>query len=124
MEECYHALSEQLDWNNPEGNECPYDLNKPLPMQESRGRLIVPADFFFNNDLEYLRGRSTDKKYMASTTKTKASRISYWRSKCQTFDGYLINRVSKHDVYSKMRILSVVSVMIDEWYGYGHLKEI
>ncbi|GKF35327.1 hypothetical protein Tco_0108527, partial [Tanacetum coccineum] len=32
--------------------------------------------------------------------------------------------VSKHDVYSTMRILSVTSVTIEEWYGYGHLKEI
>nr|GEV78012.1 hypothetical protein [Tanacetum cinerariifolium] len=30
MEECYHALSEQLDWNNPKGHRCPYDLTKPL----------------------------------------------------------------------------------------------
>nr|GEZ69405.1 hypothetical protein [Tanacetum cinerariifolium] len=35
MEECYHALFEQLDWNNPEGHHCPYDLTKPLPMQMS-----------------------------------------------------------------------------------------
>ncbi|GJV82988.1 hypothetical protein Tco_1522886 [Tanacetum coccineum] len=106
MEECYHALSDQLDWNNPKGNRCPYDLSKPLPLHESRGRLIVPANFFFNNDIEYLRGGSTDRKYTASTTKTKAA------------------KVSRHDVYSTMRILSVTSVTVDEWYGYNHLKEI
>ncbi|GJZ71666.1 hypothetical protein Tco_0635517 [Tanacetum coccineum] len=72
MEECYRALSDQLDWNNPKGNRCPYDLNKPLPLHESRGHLTVPVGFFFNNDLEYLRGGSTDRKYMASITKTKA----------------------------------------------------
>ncbi|GJU74693.1 hypothetical protein Tco_1266098 [Tanacetum coccineum] len=74
MEECYRALSDQLDWNNPEGNCCPYDLNKPLPLHESRGRLTNPADFFFNNDLEYLRGGSTNIKYTASITKTKAAK--------------------------------------------------
>ncbi|GKC80864.1 hypothetical protein Tco_1131638, partial [Tanacetum coccineum] len=75
MEECYRALSEQLDWNNPEGHRCPYDLTKPLPMQmSSQGRQIVLVDFYFNNDLEYLRGWSNDKKYTASTTKSKASR--------------------------------------------------
>ncbi|GKA03713.1 hypothetical protein Tco_0676494 [Tanacetum coccineum] len=35
IEECYHALSDQLDWDNPEGDRCPYDLSKPLPLQES-----------------------------------------------------------------------------------------
>ncbi|GJT87394.1 hypothetical protein Tco_1069111 [Tanacetum coccineum] len=92
--------------NNPEGNRCPYDLIKPLLLHESRGRLTVLADFFFNNDLEYLRGGSTYRKYTTSTTKTKAA------------------KVSRHDVYSTMRILSVTSVTIDKWYGYDHLKEI
>ncbi|GJW23895.1 hypothetical protein Tco_0037706 [Tanacetum coccineum] len=35
MEECCRALSEQLEWNNPEGHRCPYDLTKPLPVQMS-----------------------------------------------------------------------------------------
>ncbi|GKC00095.1 hypothetical protein Tco_0986231 [Tanacetum coccineum] len=74
-EECYRALSEQLDWNNPEGHCCLYDLTKPIPVQiSSQGRQIIPADFFFNNDLEYLRGGSNDKKYTASTTRSKAAR--------------------------------------------------
>ncbi|GJY29292.1 hypothetical protein Tco_0405059 [Tanacetum coccineum] len=57
MEECYHALSEQLNWNNLEGHYCSYDLTKPLPVQmSSQDRQIVLVDFFFNNDLEYSRG--------------------------------------------------------------------
>ncbi|GJY54309.1 hypothetical protein Tco_0445973 [Tanacetum coccineum] len=74
IKECYRALSDQLDWNNPEGNRCPYDLKKPLPLHESRGRLIVLTYFFFNNDLKYLRGGSTDRKHSASTTKIKATK--------------------------------------------------
>nr|GEY47423.1 hypothetical protein [Tanacetum cinerariifolium] len=57
MEECYRALSKQIDWNNPEGHRCPYDLTKPpLVQMSSQGRQIIPADFFSNNELEYLRG--------------------------------------------------------------------
>ncbi|GJX54155.1 hypothetical protein Tco_0282524 [Tanacetum coccineum] len=81
MEECYRSLSEQLDWNNPEGHDCPYDLTKPLHVKmSSQGRQIVLADFFFNNDLEYLRGGSNDKKYKASMTKFKAAsvKVSEW----------------------------------------------
>ncbi|GKB15060.1 hypothetical protein Tco_0848983 [Tanacetum coccineum] len=33
MEECYKALSDRLDWTNPEGDICPYDLSKPLPLK-------------------------------------------------------------------------------------------
>ncbi|GJU61557.1 hypothetical protein Tco_1243392 [Tanacetum coccineum] len=32
MEECYKALNNKLDWNNPEGDRYPFDLNKPLPL--------------------------------------------------------------------------------------------
>ncbi|GJW96178.1 hypothetical protein Tco_0177986 [Tanacetum coccineum] len=118
----------------------------------SQGRQIVPADFFLNNDLEYLIGGSNDKKYTASMTKSKAARyelkgikdmvpnlwspvkvvydiyvllgISYWRTKRQNFYGYTTKMVSKHDVYSTKRILSFISVKVNEWYGYGHLEEI
>ncbi|GKD15572.1 hypothetical protein Tco_1199979 [Tanacetum coccineum] len=118
----------------------------------SQGRQIVPIDFFFNNDLEYLRGGSNDKKYTASTTKSKAARyelkgikdmvpniwspvkvvydryallgISNWRTKCQNFYGYITKMVSKHDVYSTKRISSIISVKVKEWYGYGYLEEI
>nr|GEW17765.1 hypothetical protein [Tanacetum cinerariifolium] len=36
-------------------------------------QLTVPVDFFFNNDLKYLKGGSTDRKYTTSITKTKAA---------------------------------------------------
>ncbi|GJR32075.1 hypothetical protein Tco_1108307 [Tanacetum coccineum] len=29
FEECYKALSEKLDWENPEGGDYPFDLTKP-----------------------------------------------------------------------------------------------
>ncbi|GKE15506.1 hypothetical protein Tco_1423083 [Tanacetum coccineum] len=153
MEECYRALSKQLNWNNPKGHRCPYDLTKPLPVQmSSQGHQIVPSVFFFNNNLEYLRGGSNDKKYTASMTKSKAARyelkgiedmvpnlwspvkvvydkfvlfgISHWRTKRLNFYGYTTKMVSKHDVYLTKRILTVISVKVNEWYEYGHLEEI
>ncbi|GKC17757.1 hypothetical protein Tco_1014539 [Tanacetum coccineum] len=48
MEECYKALSDQLDCNNPERDSYPFDLSKPLLLKE--------------------------KKYTTSITKTKAAR--------------------------------------------------
>ncbi|GJT24839.1 ribonuclease H-like domain-containing protein [Tanacetum coccineum] len=74
FEECYKAVTDRLDWNNPEGHEYPFDLGKPLPLVEDRGRQVVPVNYFINNDLEYLKGESSSKKYTASTTKTKAAK--------------------------------------------------
>ncbi|GJR97348.1 hypothetical protein Tco_0269522 [Tanacetum coccineum] len=36
MEECYKALTDQLDWNNHEGDRYAFDLSKPLPLVQSR----------------------------------------------------------------------------------------
>ncbi|GJS10835.1 hypothetical protein Tco_0367631 [Tanacetum coccineum] len=45
MEECYNALNDQLDWNNPEGDRYPFDLSKPLPLVLHNGD---PKDKPFN----------------------------------------------------------------------------
>nr|GEX98042.1 hypothetical protein [Tanacetum cinerariifolium] len=34
FEECYKAVTDKLDWTNPEGHEYPFDLGKPLPLIE------------------------------------------------------------------------------------------
>ncbi|GKC28348.1 hypothetical protein Tco_1035642 [Tanacetum coccineum] len=73
FKECYKALSEKLDWENPEGGDYPFDLTKPLPLVMSRNRQKVPVDYFFNNDLKYLQGGISTITYMTSLTKTKAA---------------------------------------------------
>ncbi|GKD11384.1 hypothetical protein Tco_1191069, partial [Tanacetum coccineum] len=55
FEEVCKATTDQLDWNNPEGQQYPHDLRKPLPLiPNSRGRQVIPFDHFINNDLAYL----------------------------------------------------------------------
>ncbi|GJZ30799.1 hypothetical protein Tco_0575846 [Tanacetum coccineum] len=76
MEECYRALTDQLDWANPKGNRCPFDMSKPLSLQDKEGHLTIPVKFFFNNDLEYLKAGNTERKYSSSITKTKAARYT------------------------------------------------
>ncbi|GJY09455.1 hypothetical protein Tco_0377640 [Tanacetum coccineum] len=138
MEECYKELTDQLDWNNPEGDRYPFDLSKPLPLVMSGNRQIVSVDYFFNNDLAYLQGGSTGRTYTTSLTKTKAAKYdlpgikdmvpnlwspvkvaydkhallgtSHWGPKRQRFYGYASNRVSKLGVYSTKRILAVTNV--------------
>ncbi|GKC10961.1 hypothetical protein Tco_1007743 [Tanacetum coccineum] len=52
---CFNALTDKLDWNNPEGDRYPLYLSKPLPLQRPLGHQTVAADYFFNNDLDYLK---------------------------------------------------------------------
>ncbi|GJW51231.1 hypothetical protein Tco_0092582, partial [Tanacetum coccineum] len=127
FEECYKALSEKLDWDNPEGGDYPFHLTKPLPLVMNRNRQMVPVDYFFNNDLKYLQGGISTITYTTSLTKTKAAQydlpgiedmvlniwspvkvaydkhalwgISHWRDQRKSFYGYAQGLESSHDVY-------------------------
>ncbi|GJU81542.1 hypothetical protein Tco_1283907 [Tanacetum coccineum] len=101
FEECYKVVTDQLDWNNLEGHEYPFYLSKPLPLIEAQGRQVIPADYFFNNDLEYLKGRSSSRKYTTSTTKNKA--VKY-----DNIEG----------------IEEMVLMLWNPWYNYGYFEEI
>ncbi|GJU19796.1 hypothetical protein Tco_1153138 [Tanacetum coccineum] len=55
LEEVYKETTDQLEWNNSEGQQYPHDLRKPLPLiPNSHGRQVIPFDHFINNDLAYL----------------------------------------------------------------------
>nr|GEV27417.1 hypothetical protein [Tanacetum cinerariifolium] len=54
-----------------------------------------PADYFINNDLEYLKGGSSSSKYATSTTRTKVNKI-----------------------------IAVTSVKVMRWYDYRYLEKI
>ncbi|GJT96189.1 hypothetical protein Tco_1091707 [Tanacetum coccineum] len=73
FKECYKALLEKLDWNNPEDSDYPFDLTKPLPLIMNGNRQMVSVDYFFNNDLKYLQGGISTMTYTTSLTKTKAA---------------------------------------------------
>ncbi|GJW66688.1 zinc finger, CCHC-type containing protein [Tanacetum coccineum] len=41
MKECYKALTNQLNWENSEGDRCPFDLSKPLSLKGRPSHLTV-----------------------------------------------------------------------------------
>ncbi|GKA93208.1 hypothetical protein Tco_0815194, partial [Tanacetum coccineum] len=152
FEECYKALSEKLDWENPEGGDYPFDLSKPLPLITRKKRQRVPFEFFINNDLKYLLGGISNMTYMTSTTKKKEAQydlpgiedmvpniwspvkvaydkyplwgISHWREKRKPFYAFARGMQSRGDVYSTKHILAVTHVSVMRKYGYGYLEEI
>nr|GEY45497.1 hypothetical protein [Tanacetum cinerariifolium] len=152
FEECYKALSEKLDWENPKGGDYPFDLSKPLPLITCGNHQSIPVEFFINNDLKYLQGGILTMTYMTFTAKTKATQydlpgnedvvpniwspvkvaydkyalwgISHWRDQRKTFYTYARGIQSRGDVYSTKRILAVTHVSIIRKHGYGYLEEI
>ncbi|GKC57143.1 hypothetical protein Tco_1084741 [Tanacetum coccineum] len=87
-------------------------LDRP---NNAQGRQVVPANYFFNNDLKYLKGGSSSRKYTTSTTKTKAARYDniegikdmvpeLW-SLVKFCDGTLISvRWVLHDIANNLRM--------------------
>ncbi|GKC56111.1 hypothetical protein Tco_1083709 [Tanacetum coccineum] len=152
FQECFNALTDKLDWNNPEGDHYLFDLSKPLPLQGHPGHLTIAADYFFNNDLEYLKTSDPEKTYAMSITKTKAALyeivgiedmtptfwstikhaydkdaekgIKHWGERRKLWYRSQVNKFSKHNVYSTQKILGVKGVSVKKLHGYGHLEEI
>nr|GFA42038.1 hypothetical protein [Tanacetum cinerariifolium] len=113
LEEVFKATTDQLDWVNPEGQQYPHNLLKPLLLiPNNRGRRIIPFKHFINNGLEYLCG-GYDKHALWGA--------SHWGRKRQQFYGFAVNRESARDVYSKRRIIAVTELKIVEWHNYKHL---
>nr|GEV22921.1 hypothetical protein [Tanacetum cinerariifolium] len=122
LEEVSKATTDQLDWVNPEGQQYPHNLLKPLPLiPNNRGRRVIPFDHFINNDLEYLCGGASSHKYTTSVTKTKAADYGHIKWIEDLFYGFAVNRESAREVYSKRRIIDVTKLKIVEWHNYKHL---
>nr|GEX21558.1 hypothetical protein [Tanacetum cinerariifolium] len=152
LEEVYKATTDQLDWVNPKGQQYPHNLLQPLPLiPDNRGRRVIPFAHFINNDLEYLQGGASSRKYTTSVTKTKVADyeqikwiedlvprtmwiqepidynkhallgVSHWGRKRQQFYGFAVNREFACDVYSKRRIIAVTDLKIVKWHSYKHL---
>nr|GEW21886.1 retrovirus-related Pol polyprotein from transposon TNT 1-94 [Tanacetum cinerariifolium] len=114
LEEVFKATTDQLDWVNPEGQQYPHNLLKPLSLiPNNRGRRIIQFEHFINNELEYLRGGASSRKYTTSITKTKAADYGHIK--------WIDNLESARDVYSKRRIITVTELNIIEWHSYKHL---
>ncbi|GKB82084.1 hypothetical protein Tco_0948979 [Tanacetum coccineum] len=117
FEECYKAVTDKIDWTNPEGHEYPFDPIKPLPLIEDQGRQVVPANYFFNNDLEYLKGGSLSRKYTTSTTKTKAVKYN-------TIEGIEDMVPSLWSLVKVACNKYVTHVKVVKKYDYGHASSL
>ncbi|GKE75612.1 hypothetical protein Tco_1537653, partial [Tanacetum coccineum] len=116
----------KLDWNNPEGDRYPFDLSKPLPLQGPPSHQTVAADYFFNNDLEYLKSSDPEVTYTSSITKTKEAQyeikgIKYMVPTLWSTIKYAYDKDAEKGIKHRgeRRKLCVKKLP-----GYGHLEEI
>ncbi|GJT49732.1 hypothetical protein Tco_0975889 [Tanacetum coccineum] len=91
------------------------------------GHLTVDANYFFNNDLEYLKSSNPERTYNTSITKTKAAQYKIEGIEDMVpklWSPTKLKKFSKHNVYSTKKIIGVKSVSVKKLHGYGHLEEI
>nr|GFB28764.1 hypothetical protein [Tanacetum cinerariifolium] len=112
LEQCYLALTDRINWTNPEEERFYNDLSKLLPLTGPPSRKTIPTRYFFNNDLKYLRHGNEEKKYDIS----KDDRYLFYKGS--------IGHKSPHDVYLKLKIISVQRIKVVKKYGYRYLEEI
>ncbi|GJS76945.1 hypothetical protein Tco_0726826 [Tanacetum coccineum] len=151
FQEYFNALTDKLDWSNREGDCYPFDLSKPLPLQGPTGHRTVTADYFFNNDLEYLETFDPEVTYTISIMKSNArykikgiedmvptlwstikhaydkdveNGIKHWGDRRKLWYRSQVSKFSKQKVYSTKAILGVKSGSVKKLHGYGHLEEI
>ncbi|GJR98066.1 hypothetical protein Tco_0270240 [Tanacetum coccineum] len=127
FEECYKALLEKLDWENPEGGDYPFDLSKPLPLITRGNRQKVPFEFFINNNLKYLQGGILTMTYTMSTTKTNTAQYdlpgiedmvpNIWSPVKVAYDKYALWGISHWRE-------QLTHVLVMRKHGYGYLEEI
>nr|GEX33965.1 copia protein [Tanacetum cinerariifolium] len=125
LEEVYKAITDQLDWVNIEGQRYPHNLLQSLSLiPDNRGRRVIPFAHFINNDLEYLRGGASSRKYTTSVTKMKAADYGHIK-----WIEYLAPRTmciqepidyDKHALWGR-RIIDVTELKIVKWHSYKHL---
>nr|GFA78010.1 hypothetical protein [Tanacetum cinerariifolium] len=115
LKEVYKAMTDQLDWVNPEGQQHPHNLLQPLPLiPNNRGCRVIPFAHFSTTTLSIFGEEplNYDKHALWG--------VSHWGQKRQQFYGFAVNRESALDLYSKRRIIAVIDLKIMEWHNYKH----
>nr|GEV29137.1 hypothetical protein [Tanacetum cinerariifolium] len=119
MEECHNLLTDSVG-----DSILRHNVKKPLPLGGPLGQVTIQSDFFFNQDLEYLRYGSKGSRHALSILKMKAV---YYPDAGLEQRFYIDRHTSEGDrsiVRTHIRILSVVRIKVFSMYGYDYMKKI
>ncbi|GJS77428.1 hypothetical protein Tco_0727309 [Tanacetum coccineum] len=141
------AVLSEAQWNSDEG-----DVSKPRSFERHMSKSTKPHPCFYNNDYTYLVDLSTEEKYTTSITKHYAARyykegiedriperwskevrryhfealngIHHWEENRIDFFKAGMSAVTEGNVFSDLRIKSVVRIDVKKKWGYGFLTSI
>ncbi|GKA64393.1 copia protein [Tanacetum coccineum] len=141
------AVLSEAQWNSDEG-----DVSKPRSFERHMSKSTKPHPCFYNNDYTYLVDLSTEEKYTTSITKHYAVRyykegiedripdrwskevrryhfealngIHHWEENIIDFFKAGMSAVTEGNIFSDLRIKSVVRINVKKKCGYGFLTSI
>nr|GEU28746.1 hypothetical protein [Tanacetum cinerariifolium] len=128
FQECFHALTEKLDWNNPEEDHYLFDLSKTLSLQGPPGN--IHHIYYEDKGCSYeIKGIEDMVPTLWSTIKHAYDKdakkgIKHLGERCKLWYQSQVSKFSKQNVYSTKAILGVKSVSVKKLHRYGHLEEI
>nr|GEU63966.1 hypothetical protein [Tanacetum cinerariifolium] len=109
---------------NQEGDRYPFNLSKPLPLQDHPGRLTIVADYFFNNDIECLNLLIQREHTLRQSQRKKARyKIVCIEDMIPTLWSTIMHAYDK-DAARGSSIRAKGSVSVKKLHGYGHLEEV
>ncbi|GJU40191.1 hypothetical protein Tco_1193148 [Tanacetum coccineum] len=129
FQECFNALTDKLDWDNPEGDRYPFDLSKPLLLQG-------PPEITYTTSITKTKAARYEIKGIEDMVPTLWSTIKHAYDKDaekgikhsgerrKLWYRSQVSKFSKQNVYSTQAIIGVKSVSVKKLHGYGHLEEI
>ncbi|GJS55366.1 hypothetical protein Tco_0628728 [Tanacetum coccineum] len=109
----------QLDWIQPKDSNIYIDLQRAFTIDS----IYEPkaADYGHIKWIEDFVPNSMWSQVPSVYDKHALWGISHWGRKRQQFHGFVVNKESARDVYSKHRILGITKLTIVEWHNYKHL---
>ncbi|GJV04295.1 hypothetical protein Tco_1337864 [Tanacetum coccineum] len=108
FEEVYKSTTDQLDWNNPDGQQYPHDLRKPLPLiPNSRVTKTKDADYGHIKWMEDLVPNELWSQVLVSYDTHALWGISHWRDddKLYKFKEGDFNRLHIQDIKDMLLLL-------------------
>ncbi|GJT06854.1 hypothetical protein Tco_0841316 [Tanacetum coccineum] len=141
------AVLLEAQWKSDEG-----DISKPRSFERHISKSTKPHLCFYNNDYTYIVDLSTEERYTTSITKHYATRyykegiedripkrwskevcryhfealngIHHWEEDRIDFFKVGMSVVTEGNVYSDLRIKSIVRIVVKKKWGYGFLTSI
>ncbi|GKB18245.1 hypothetical protein Tco_0852168 [Tanacetum coccineum] len=118
MEECHKLLTDKVD-----DAIIRYNVSKPLPLVGQPRQVTIQADFFFNNDLEYIRYGSKGGRPAFSILKMKAPCYLDVSLEQMVPDQMWIEEECKYNIAAMYGISHcVVRIEVFSLYWYDYMK--